>query len=284
MNITVTTETPEVGKLVATLTISKKDVEAAISASYREIASKYAFQGFRRGRAPRPVIDGIVGRSSVLADATNRLLNEAGPQMIEELDIVPLGQIDYGENAELVKDKSEYTVVATINVAPVAELDAFDAPAIEMPPAEATEAEVERQLDMLRSYRTTYEDIEEDRGAQSGDMVLADVKNIANLREYEGENRMFSIDNTVLHEEFREGLKGMKVGDEKEIRWTRTHTHDDETREVDFAANVKVNAIRVTVVPEITEENVKAEYGFDTVEELREALKGEIEDPRECLA
>jgi trigger factor len=107
--------------------------------------------------------------------------------------------------------------------------------------------------------------------------VVADVKNIANLREYEGDNRMFSLDNPSIHQEFRDGLAGMKVGEEKEIRWTRTHTRDDETHEVDFAATVKVNALRQRVVPEITEENVKSDYGFDTVDELIQAVREEIE-------
>ena len=133
MNITVNTEKPESGQLIATLTIAKKDVDAAIKKTYREIARKYAFQGFRRGRAPRPVIDGIVGREAVLADATNSLLVEAEPLMLEQLDIVPLGQIDYGENPDLAQEKSDYTIEAHIAVRPDVALDSYDAPTINMP-------------------------------------------------------------------------------------------------------------------------------------------------------
>lgn len=278
MKITVTTEKPESGQLVATLTIAKKDVDAAIAKTYREIARKYAFQGFRRGRAPRPVIDGIVGRNAVLAEATNSLLVEAEPLMIEQLDIVPLGQIDYGENPELATEKQDYTIVAKIAVRPDVELDSYDAPAIEMPPEEATEAEIDRQIQVLLSYQTTFQDVEEDRGAESGDMILADVENISNLREYEGENRMFSLSDQRLHEEWREGLLGMRKDEEKEIRWTRSHDRkDDEPLSVDFAAKVKVNAIRKAVTPELTENNVKDDFGFDSIEELRDAVKEEVE-------
>ena len=277
MNITVTTEKPESGLLVANLTISKKDVDAAIAKTYKDIARKYAFQGFRRGRAPRPVIDGIVGREAVLADATNSLLVAAEPLMIEQLDIVPVGQIDYGENPALAQEKNDYSIEAKITVRPDVELDSYDAPGIQMPPEEATEAEIDRQVEVLRSYRTTFEDIEEDRGADGNDMVLADVENISNLREYEGENRMFSLDNERFHQEWRDGLRGMKVGDEKEISWTREAERDGEKAEATFAAKVKVNAIRTVVVPELTEETVKNDYGFDSIEELRDAVKEEIE-------
>lgn len=278
MNITVTTEKPESGQLVATITIGNKDVDAAIAKTYREIARRYAFQGFRRGRAPRPVIDGIVGREAVLADATNSLLTEAEPLMIEQLDIVPLDQIDYGEDPELATEKQDYTIEAKIAVRPDVELDSYDAPSIEMPPEEVTEAEIDRQIEVLLSYRTTFEDVEEDRGAEETDIILADVENINNLREYEGENRMFALNDQRLQQEWRDALIGMKKDEEKEVRWTREHEReDDEPLKVEFAAKVKVNAIRKAVTPELTEENVKEDFGFDTIEELREAVKEEVE-------
>lgn len=277
MKINVTTEKPESGLLVATLTIDKKDVDAAVAKTYKEIARRYAFQGFRRGRAPRPVIDGIVGREAVLADATNSLMSEAEPLMIEQLNIVPIGQVDYGEEPALVVEKNDYTIEAKITVRPDVELDSYDAPAINLPPEEATEAEIDQQVELLLSYRTTFEDIEEDRGAEGNDMLLCDVENISNLREYEGENRMFSLDNERLHAEWRDGLRGMKKGEEKEISWTVEHEHDGEKHEATFAAKVTVKAIRQAVTPELTEENVKSDFGFDTIEELREAVKEEIE-------
>ncbi|MBO7673866.1 MAG: trigger factor [Atopobiaceae bacterium] len=277
MKITVNTEKPESGLLVATLTIGKKDVDAAIAKTYKDIARKYAFQGFRRGRAPRPVIDGIVGRQAVLAEATNSLLTEAEPLMIEQLDIVPVGQIDYGEEPALAQEKTDYTIEAKINVRPDVELDAYEAPTINMPPEEATEAEIDQQIKLLLSYRTQFKDVEEDRGAEGSDMLLCDVENISNLREYEGQNRMFSLDNERLHQEWRDGLRGMKKDEEKEISWTVEHEHDGEKHEATFAAKVKVNAIRVAVTPELTEDNVKEDFGFETIEELREAVKEEIE-------
>ena len=280
MNITVNTEKPESGQLVATLTVDKKDVNSVIAQTYKDIARKYAFQGFRRGRAPRPVIDGIVGKMAVLADATNTLMSRAEPQMIEELDIVPIGQIDYGDDPALVVEGSDYTIEAHIAVRPDVALDSYDAPTIDMPPEEATESEIDQQIDILLSYRTTFEDVEEDRGAEEGDLVLCDVENISNLREYEGENRMFALDNERIHAEFRDGLRGMKKDEEKEISWTVEAERDGEKHEATFAAKVKVNAIRRTVTPELNEENVKNDFGFDTVEELREAVKEEIENDK----
>lgn len=280
MNITCSYDKPENGKAVISLTIDKKEVDKAIAQSYREIAAKYNFQGFRRGRAPRPVIDGIVGREAVLAEATNNLLGAVEPEMLETLDLVPLTRLDYGEDVALLTEKSDYSIEITCDIAPVGELDSYEAPSIQMPPEEVTEAEIDRQIEILRGYRTTLEDIEEDRGIEDGDFVLADVENIANMREYEGENRMFNMANPSMPEQLKDGFMGMKVGDEKEIRWTRSHEHDGESHEVEIGAKVKVTAIRRSVTPEITEDNVKTDYGFESIAELRDAVKEEVAEDK----
>ena len=93
MKITVTAEKPIDDKVAATVTVPAADVDKAIAKTYKDIAKKYNFQGFRRGHAPRPVIDGIIGRESVLAQATNDLLNAVEPMMLEELDVTPGGLI-----------------------------------------------------------------------------------------------------------------------------------------------------------------------------------------------
>ena len=142
LNITVTAEKPTDEKMGATLTIPAAEVDAAVKSAYKEIAKKYNFQGFRRGHAPRPVIDGIVGRESVLAQATNDLLNAAEPLMLEELDVTPVGRVSFGaEDAdpELVVEGTDYVVTAVIGVRPSCELESYDAPKINMPPEEATE-------------------------------------------------------------------------------------------------------------------------------------------------
>ena len=97
MKITVTAEKPIDDKVAATVTVPAADVDKAIAKTYKDIAKKYNFQGFRRGHAPRPVIDGIIGRESVLAQATNDLLNAVEPMMLEELDVTPVGRVSFGE-------------------------------------------------------------------------------------------------------------------------------------------------------------------------------------------
>ena len=279
MKITVTAEKPSDEKMAATLTIPAAEVDAAIARTYKDIAKKYNFQGFRRGHAPRPVIDGIMGREAVLAQATNDLLNAAQPLMLEELDVTPVGRVSFGPEGadpELAAQGADYVVTATIGVRPAAELTSYDAPEINLPPEEATEAEIDWQINQLLSYQVTYEDVEEDRAVEPGDVVSVDVENVEGAGHLAGTNRMLALDGQQVPEQLEEGIVGMKKGEEKAIEWTRTHEHEGEEHSHTFSVKVTLNAIKKAVKPELTDEIAK-KYGYDDVAAFREAVKEEIE-------
>ena len=280
MKITVTAaEKPIDDKLTAEVTVAAADVDKAIANTYKDIAKKYNFQGFRRGHAPRPVIDGIIGREAVLAQATNDLLNAAEPLMLEELDVVPVGRVSFGpEDAdpELAQQGADYVVTATIGVRPACELESYDAPTINMPPEEATEAEIDWQINQLLSYQVTYEDVEEDRAVEPGDVVSVDVENVEGAGHLAGTNRMLALDGQQVPEQLEEGIVGMKKGEEKAIEWTRTHEHEGEEHSHTFSVKVTLNGIKKAVTPELDDEIAK-KYGYDDVAAFRAAVKEEIE-------
>ncbi|MDO4405010.1 MAG: trigger factor [Atopobiaceae bacterium] len=281
MKITVTAERPENDTVVATITVPAEEVDNYIAKAYKDIARRYQFQGFRRGRAPRPVIDGIVGREAILADATNDLLNGAQPIVLDELDIVPVERPDYGEDPALVKEHEDYVATVTIIVPPTVKLDSYDAVAINMPPAEATDAEIDMQIQQLLAYQTTYEDVEDDRAVALGDIITVDIANKEGAEDLAGTNRTMALTADSLPEELVDGIVGMKKGETKEITWTRTHMHGDNEDVHNYDVEVTLNGIKQAVTPELTDELAKKSFGFETVEELRAAVKEEIEEDKQ---
>lgn len=279
MKITVTAEKPIDDKVAATVTVPAADVDKAITKTYKDIAKKYNFQGFRRGHAPRPVIDGIIGRESVLAQATNDLLNAVEPMMLEELDVTPVGRVSFGEEGadpQLASQGSDYVITATIGVRPTCELESYDAPEINLPPEEATEAEIDWQINQLLTYQVTYEDVEEDRAAEPGDVVSVDVENVEGAGHLAGKNRLLALDGQQVPEQLQEGIVGMKKGEEKAIEWTHTHVHEGEEHSHTFSVKVTLNGIKKAVTPELDDEVAK-KFGFDDVAAFRAAVKEEIE-------
>lgn len=271
MNITVKAEQPADSKLAATVTVEAADVNAAVKKAYKDVANRYNFSGFRRGRAPRPVIDNMVGHEYVLGLATEDVVSQAEPLMLNELDVVVCGEIDYSQVTSVVEGE-DFSYGVVIPLIPEYELSSYDAVDIELPPAGATESEIDAQVDILRSYVTTFEDAAEDDVVEDEDIVTYDVEDIEGAERYAGENRAYTIGSPAMPTEFYDQLKGMKVGDEKEVSWT---PEGDDAQPV--KAKMTLKGIRRRNVPELTDELVKNDFGFDDINALRDAVKTEIE-------
>ena len=256
-------------KLTATVTIPAADVDAAIKKAYKDAANKYRFPGFRAGRAPRPVIDNMLGKEATLAQATNDILAANEPAVLNELDIVPLKEGDYQE-LDLVKDHEDYTYTVTFSLRQSVELNSYEPVEIEMPPAEVTEGEIDAQIEMLMGYHATFEEV--DRPVQNDDYVTAAVKDIKGATRFAGENRMFVVGSENFPTEVNEGLVGMKKDESKEISWILMGEDAEE-----ITIEVTINNVKERKLPELTDEFVKENFGFDTIAAMREGVKEELE-------
>lgn len=257
-------------KLTATVTIPAADVDAAIKKAYRDAAKKYRFPGFRAGHAPRPVIDSMLGAGAVLAQATNDLIGEAEPKVINELDIVPVKAGEYGELENPVADHEDFVYTIEFQLRPSCELTSYDPVEIEMPPAEVTEGEIDAQVEMLLGYHASFDDA--DRPVAEGDYVTVDIENVKNAEALAGEGRMVVIGSGSLPAAFDEGVTGMAKDETKEISWTPEVEAAEEA-----AVKVTVKGIKERTLPELTDELAKEAFGFDDIAAMRDAVKIELD-------
>lgn len=278
MKITVTATEPKDNKLEANITVAAADVDAAIKKAYKDIANQYRFQGFRKGKAPRPVIDGLVGKNYVLAQASEDVLQQAQPLMLDELDIVPVGEPHFDGEAKLVTEGADFEATLVIDVRPDCELESYDAPEINMPPAEVTEAELAEQLDALLSYRASFEDAADDYVAAENDLLTIDVENVENGESLAGEDRPFMLGSTQVPAEFNDAIKGMKVGETKDVEIHVNGTDEAEAKTIKVKVTLK--SAKKRVLPELNDEFAKS-AGFDTVDAFEDAVKDEIAKDKE---
>ena len=259
-------------KLTATVTVEAADVDAAIKKAYKDAAKKYRFPGFRPGKAPRPVVDSMLGAEATLAQATNDIIGGNEAAVLNELDIVPVKEGDY-KDIEIAKDHEGYTYTVEFTLRPACELSSYEPVEIEMPPAEVTEAEIDQQVDMLMGYHATFEDVE-DRAVEADDYVTADLEDVKGAEQFAGEGRLLAMGNDTLPKEFDEALLGAKIGDEKEISWKPGEDEDGCT------VKVTVKGIKVRKTPELTDEFAKENFGFDDIAAMRDAIKLELEQDK----
>lgn len=280
--LNITASDVENGKLTATVTIAAADVDNEIKKAYHAAAKKYRFPGFRAGKAPRPVIDSMLGSQAVLADATEEIISSNAPLVLNELDIVPVKDGEF-QDVEIANDHEDYTFKVEYTLRPMPELSSYDPVSIEMPPSEVTESEIDSQVSMLMSYQARFEDIE-DRGIEDEDFVTLTVKDVKNAESLAGESRMFAMGSGILPDAVEDALKGMQIGEAKEVSWTPESEDADEAAEEapeEATAEFTVNGIKARVTPELTDELAKEAFGFDDIAAMREAVKLEIQQDKE---
>ncbi len=283
MNIKVQAQEPVDDVLAVTLTVPADEVDRVIKQTYADISKRYNFQGFRRGRTPRPVIDAQLGRVAVLEDATNLLLNDVEPQMLTELDVVPVGDVDYGEKNEEaphVEDHKDYEVAARVTLTPTAELSSYDPVAIDMPPEEATEAEIENQINLLLQYQGSFADIT-DRPVEDGDFATVAIENVEGGEDIVEESALIRVGAHASRfpHEIEHAIVGHQIGDEVEVSYVLEAEEGGEDPK-EATVKVTVKGIRAIATPELTDELANEAFGFKTVDELKKGVAEEIESSK----
>lgn len=284
-------ETLEDGRLKVVATVDAADVDARIKKTYKDFANKYNFPGFRKGHAPRPVIDNALGKEAVVASVTDDVINDTYPLVIDQLRLYPLGHPQF-DQADLVKGGQPYSFSFTVAVKPEIELDDYSPVAIDLPPAGATDTEVDEQIELLRQHYQTLEDAPANTKVKADSYVELSLEAtdaagepVASLTS---ESRPYVLGSGLLPESFDENLVGLKKGQEAEFT---IDVPDDapvllsgvqgKTDKLNF--KVTVNAVKKEVLPELNDQWAKDTLGFDTLEAVREQVRNSIDAQKAAM-
>lgn len=283
-------ESLEGNKVKVTVTVDAADIDGRIKKTYKDFARKYNFPGFRKGKAPRPVIDNALGAEAVVGTVTEELLNGTWTAAIDEASSPPVGG-PVMETNEIVKAGEPYEYSFTIELRPEVELTSYEPVAIEMPFAEATDAEIDEQVEAMAEHYTDYEDASaatKMKLENYADLTMkatdADGNEIAALTS---ESRLYGPGTGMFSEAFDEEILGMKKGQTKEFT---LEIPEDETavllagqagKPVTF--EVTCNVVKKKVTPEVTDEWAKEKMGFESVEDMRERIKESLDMQKSSL-
>ena len=269
------------------VTVDEATVAARIKKQYKQVANQYNIPGFRRGKAPRPVIDNALGKDYVRAVVTDELVNELYPLVIDDTGIYPVGDPDFDEeNMELVQDGQDYVFDFEIGVNPTMELSSYDPVEIEMPPEKATEEQIDDEVDSLLEHYMEIVPAPANTKVKADKYVelkitATDDKGDA-IESINEEALRYRIGSGLLPSTFDDELIGCKKGDAKQFTIdTPTETYAmtaacaGKTAKINF--DVTVNTVLKETLPELTDAWVKDKIGVDTIEDLRKELADEIE-------
>ncbi len=288
-------EVLESGATKLTVTIEATDIDTRIKRTYRDFGKKYKFPGFRPGHVPRPVIDSHLGKDAVRGQVTDELLNESLPLAIDQCDLNPISQVRLADVDGFVEEGKDFVFSAEFEVKPEFELSDYSPVRVEIPFRNATEAEIDEQVEILTDYYVDYED------AHADAEVTADgaVDLALSAKDYEGkdisalstESRFYALGRGLFPAAFDEALIGLKKGESASVTvdiaaQTSIATSmlkrrsADEDASQDITLDATVLSVKKKIVPEVTDEWVKEKLRVDSVEKLREQLAVSIEQQK----
>jgi len=273
-----TVERLDPAKVRLSVTVSAAEVDEAIEDAYKRIAKKVKIPGFRAGKAPRPMIDTHVGREAVIADAQDELLNTSYGDALDAEGLRPLAQPEIGD-LDLMEAGKEFAFVAEVEVRPELTLSSVEGLAVNVPPATATDREIDAQIDYTRDRFATLEPVE-DRGVQADDYVLISFTGTVGGEAYEGnvvDKYLYEMNKGMMPEEFDAGLVGVETGGEATISFEipeGSSNPDYVGKTAEF--QVTVHEIKAKVLPEVDDDFASNVGGFDTVADMRESLRDQM--------
>ncbi len=274
-------------KSVAKLTIevSSEAFEAAVQKVYQKQKGQIQIQGFRKGKAPRAMIEKIYGTSIFYEDAVNEVLPEAYAKAIEETGIEPASRpeidiVQIGKGQNLI-------ITAEVAVKPVVTLGQYKDLEYAQEAVEVTEEEVEAELKRVQEQNSRMVTAE-DRAVQAGDTAVIDFEGFKDGVPFEGgkgENYELVIGSHSFIDTFEDQLIGKMTGDEVEVNVTFPEQYQAaELAGQPAVFQVKINAIKYKELPELDDDFASDVSDYDTFAEYRESVKAGLLEKKESAA
>lgn len=273
-----------------TVTLEASEVTERINKQYKDYAYKYNFPGFRKGKAPRPIIDSMLGADAVRAAVTDDILNNVFPLAMDEQDLVAIGQAQVDDVDQLVTSGEDFTFSATVPCYPEFELSNYDKVSVKLPSVEASEEEVDTQIEELMNYYYTFEDASASKKLADGgfaDIAMSATDADGNaIVAFATDNRLYEVGSGLFPEEFDKAIIGMKKGESKTFDVDMTQPSmmsNGLTNPGNTTFTVEVKQVKNKVMPELTDEWVKETAGFENVADLRERIAENVKTQKEQL-
>ena len=258
--------------------IDKATFDEAVEKTYRKQVKNNNVPGFRKGKAPKSVIEKMYGAGVFYEDAINALIPENYEAAVKEAGITPVAQ---PEIDVVSLDDNGLVLSAKVAVKPEMQIKDYKGIEAEKNAAVATDEQVDREIEMLRERNSREIEIT-DEAAQMGDIVKIDFDGSVDGVAFDGgkgTDYSLKLGSGSFIPGFEEQIAGHVIGDEFDVNVT--FPEDYHAAELAGKASVfktKVNAITRIELPELDDEFAKDASEFDTIDELKADIKAKIQE------
>ena len=262
--------------------VGAQEFEAALDKVYKKQRGSIAVPGFRKGKAPRKIIEGMYGSGVFYEDAIEELYPSAYAEAVEQekLDVVAYPKVEV-----LEVGKDGFTCKAVVTVRPEAKIGTYKGLSAEKEAVAVTDEDIENELKPYVERATRLVNVE--REAKMGDTVLLDFEGFDNGVPFEGgkaENHALELGSHSFVPGFEEGVVGLKPGDEKDIDVTFPEDYHADLAGKPVVFKIKVHEVKEPQAPVVDDEFAKDVSEFDTLDEFKKDLGDKLKERRQTQA
>lgn len=269
-------------KVSMEIEISSEDFQDGVNRAYAKTKGRYNVQGFRKGKAPRYMIERVYGEGVFFDEAINILFPEQYEKAVDETGIYPVDQ----PSVDLKELDPEKGIVMTVevDVKPEVKLGKYKGVEIENRTVRVTAKDVEEALE-AEAKKNSRTITVEDRPVKDGDTTIIDFEGFLGEEAFEGgkgENHELKIGSGQFIPGFEEQIIGKNIGDEFDVTVTFPEEYQaEELKGQETVFKVKLHEIKETEIPAIDDEFAMDVSEFDTLDEYKEDIKKNIKETRQ---
>ena len=263
-----------------TIEVPAADVAAGIKAAVKRIASQVNVPGFRKGKAPRNVIEMNYGKEAVLNEAYDFLVNQNYTAALQENKIVPVSQPEI-EQVQFEEGK-DLIFKATVTKRPDVKLGDYKGLDAKKEEAKVTDEQIQDQLKNIAEQQAEMVVADKDAKVEQGDFAVIDFKGTVDGKAFdggEGKSYPLQIGSGNFIPGFEDQLVGAKAGDDVTVKVTFPEDYfvaDLAGKEAEFATHI--HDIKRKQLPELNDEFAKANSSYETIAELKADLRKKMEE------
>ena len=264
--------------------ITAEEFEAALNDVYKRSRSQISVPGFRKGKAPRKIVENMYGATVFYEDALESLLPMACANAIRENELSAVGYPDVKDVN--VNDDKSVTVTFETALYPEVTLGEYKGLSAVKKAVEVTDNDVQGEIEKVRLRNARIETV--DRPAINGDTAVIDYDGYLDGVAFaggHGENYELKLGSNTFIPGFEAKIQGMKVGEERDLDLTFPEQyHSEELAGKDVVFHVKLNELKSQVLPEADDEFAKDVSEFDTLDEYKAQIKTDLIAQKEAQA
>ncbi len=287
MGVKAEMEEVETNKVRIKVEVPAEDVSKAVDRAFRDISREVFVPGFRKGKVPRRVLQARLGMEAIYEEVKQSNLPDYYEEALEQLGIEPIDEPELEVDEIEIEEGKPLVFEAVVEIKPRVELGGYKGIEVERPDEEVTEEEVDRVLENMRE-KFAQLDVASGKTLADGDYALIDFDGTVNDVPFEGgaaKDFMLEVGTENIWPEFNEELRGKRKGDILDIKVKMPEQFPEEDLAGKIASfKVIVKEVKVKKLPDANDDFAKESSKFDTIGELKDDIRGKLEEAKKAQA